>query len=326
CEYQVFLQFTPIKGLTHQELEEVEQELEHPTGRSIPKPPALQAQAILFSTNCSVAVSSTGAHVVGTRVEPYLTKATHYALASFVVLLAQMVLTIRQMGHTPTPSSISRVSYYTVAMMAVLDSYLCMLHLTGGAFYNEIYNAFSGVSFMSFALLTMFDMRYLAMIWNVQRPEAGDANTQEGRREMWLIYFRFYVVLIIGLFVIYMYTESIRPVASVLLAVLLLLLYSYWIPQIWRNIKRGTSRGIRKDYAIGTTVLRLFFPVYAFACPDNIAFIAPTKLVWALVIYSMSQLGFLLLQDSFGARFFVPAYFLPPTYNYHPIIPPADEE
>ncbi|KAJ1936339.1 hypothetical protein FBU59_005086, partial [Linderina macrospora] len=240
CEYQIFLQFTPIEGFTRQELEEIEQELERPTGLSIRKPPTLNAQAILFSTNCSVTVSSAGAHVVGTRIEPYLAKATHYALATFVVLLVQIVLTIRQMEHTATPSSISRISYYTVAMQAVLDSYLCMLHLTGGAFYNEIYLAFSGVSFMTFALLTMFDMRYLAMIWHVQRPEAGNANTQEGRRELWLIYFRFYVVLVIGLFVIYMYTESIRPIASVLLAVLLMLLYSYWIPQIWRNIKRGT--------------------------------------------------------------------------------------
>ncbi|KAI8319642.1 hypothetical protein GQ54DRAFT_264976 [Martensiomyces pterosporus] len=327
CDYQVFVQFSPVTSLTRQELDDLEDELEHPTGRSIAKPPQLLARAVLFSPNCSVAVSTQGRqHIVGTRIEPYLWKATRYALAAFALLLLQIVLLIRQIEHTPTPSSVAKVSYLTIAMQAVLDSYLCMLHLTGSVFYSELYLSFAGVSFLTFVLLSMFDMRYLVMVWRVQRPEAGDTSTSEGRRELWLIYFRFYAALILGLFVIYMYAESVRPIASALLAILLVALYSYWIPQIWRNIKRGTSQGLRMDYVVGTTVLRLFFPVYAFACPDNIAFITPTPLVGVLVAYSLAQTAFLILQDVFGPRFFVPAYFLPPTYNYHPVLPPTDEE
>ncbi|KAJ1951794.1 hypothetical protein GGI12_006400, partial [Dipsacomyces acuminosporus] len=208
CDYQMFVQFSPVAGMTRQELDELENELERPTGISLPKPPQPIAQAIMFSPNCSVSVSSQGKHIVGIRIEPYLWKAAHYALASSVVLLLQIILLIRQIEHTPTPSSLSKVSYYTIAMQAVLDCYLCMLHLTGSVFYTEIYLSFAAVSFLTFVLLAMFDMRYLVMVWSVQRPEAGDTSTASGRRELWLIYFRFYVVLILGLFVLYMYSES----------------------------------------------------------------------------------------------------------------------
>ncbi|KAI9500443.1 hypothetical protein BX070DRAFT_195956 [Coemansia spiralis] len=97
--------------------------------------------------------------------------------------------------------------------------------------------------------------------------------------------------------------------------------YSYWIPQIWRNAKRGTSRGLRKDYIVGTTLLRLFFPVYLFGCPGNIAFISPTTFVWVVSVYNIAQAAVLILQDVLGPRFFIPKEMRPEVYDYHHPLP-----
>lgn len=39
------------------------------------------------------------------------------------------------------------------------------------------------------------------------------------------------------------------------------MLYSFWLPQIWRNIQRGTRRAIQTRCVIGTTLCRLFLPL-----------------------------------------------------------------
>ncbi|CCO28681.1 putative RING finger protein C947,10 [Rhizoctonia solani AG-1 IB] len=49
-------------------------------------------------------------------------------------------------------------------------------------------------------------------------------------------------------------------------------LYSFWVPQIMRNVKRGTRKALQKRYVIGTTLCRLFFPLYIFFCPGNVLF------------------------------------------------------
>lgn len=54
---------------------------------------------------------------------------------------------------------------------------------------------------------------------------------------------------------------------------MIMILYSYWIPQIWLNAKRGSARRVlSKEYVMGTTVARLYLPLYIWACPDNILF------------------------------------------------------
>lgn len=46
-----------------------------------------------------------------------------------------------------------------------------------------------------------------------------------------------------------------------LAAVLVPVLYSFWIPQIMRNAKRGSRRGLQAKYIVGTTACRLFLPL-----------------------------------------------------------------
>ena len=45
----------------------------------------------------------------------------------------QVVLLIRQMEATATQAAVAKVSLLTVGQQAIMDAYLCLLHLTTGA-------------------------------------------------------------------------------------------------------------------------------------------------------------------------------------------------
>ncbi|KAL8293462.1 hypothetical protein RQP46_000163 [Phenoliferia psychrophenolica] len=119
------------------------------------------------------------------------------------------------------------------------------------------------------------------------------------------------------------------------IALLIIVFYSYWIPQISLNVQRGAARmTLQREYIIGTTIGRLFLPVYFLACPNNLLGAEPTKWVIPLILYSTSQAAVLLLQDSrLGARFFLPNVVLArfgvttdPVWEYHPLLSGLDIE
>lgn len=50
-----------------------------------------------------------------------------------VSFCAQVLLLIRQMESTTTPATLSKVSMLTIGQQAIMDAYLCLMHLTVGA-------------------------------------------------------------------------------------------------------------------------------------------------------------------------------------------------
>ncbi|KAI5475790.1 hypothetical protein MNV49_000841 [Pseudohyphozyma bogoriensis] len=61
------------------------------------------------------------------------------------------------------------------------------------------------------------------------------------------------------------------------LNLMMVILYSYWVPQIILNVTRGAARNaLRKDYILCTTIARLVLPVYMYACPKNLAGVEPS--------------------------------------------------
>lgn len=67
---------------------------------------------------------------------------------------------------------------------------------------------------------------------------------------------------------------------------MIMILYSYWLPQIYLNAQRGSARRVlSKEYVIGTTIARLFLPLYIWACPANILFKEPSRAYALLFAY-----------------------------------------
>ncbi|KAF9437991.1 hypothetical protein BGZ76_010278 [Entomortierella beljakovae] len=140
------------------------------------------------------------------------------------------------------------------------------------------------------------------------RPTQNN-NSDSPRSDMQAIYGRFYWMLILY--------SSAKLDDSHECRMLVLLLDS-------TNSKECDSR--LKAWAKPMVSPGLAQPIYFFACPGNLMGHEPTPWVWGLVLWVALQVGVLLLQDWLGPRFFVPKKYLPPVYDYHPILPTGDEE
>jgi hypothetical protein len=56
-------------------------------------------------------------------------------------------------------------------MQAIIDSYLCIVHLTTGVVVEALFNAFATAAFFKFMIFSIFEMRYLLIIWKARRPQ-----------------------------------------------------------------------------------------------------------------------------------------------------------
>ncbi|KAJ2824290.1 hypothetical protein FBU31_004035 [Coemansia sp. 'formosensis'] len=301
CEYHVYLQFSP--------------------GRK-----TLVARSVMFSPACSVSVATpSGQAIVGICAKTYTLMVMRYAAVAALLMVSLLLLLERQMRHTPTPARLARVSYHSLSMQAIVDSHVFVLHAIACTAVGRLAFLVAGaVALVMFTALLVLVMRYVAAVWRAQ--QSSDVSPDDCRRSLVRMYVTAYVVLVIGIVATYAYLDTQRPVPATVLATLLAVAHAYWVPQIWRNVKRNTTCGLRWDYIVGTTAIRLFFPLYAFAYADNIAFVGPAPLVWGLVALSVAQTGVLIMQDLLGPRFFVPEFLRPPAHDYHPAVSLPDEE
>lgn len=60
-----------------------------------------------------------------------------------------------------------------------MDSYLCLLHLTTGVVVDNVFIPFATAAFFTFIFVSIFGMRYLLVIWRIQRPEHTRNVTQQ---------------------------------------------------------------------------------------------------------------------------------------------------
>jgi hypothetical protein len=99
---------------------------------------------------------------------------------------------------------------------------------------------------------------------------------------------------------------------------LLLLMYSFWVPQIVTNVIKDTRKPLHPQYILGMTVTRLAIPLYIFGCPSNFMRIEPDK-KWCIAVTAFMgiQAAVLLLQHYLGSRCFIPRQILPEKYCYH---------
>jgi len=233
------------------------------------------------------------------NVEVYYNKAVNYTLMVTFVSFLQVLLLIRQMEHSNTQSGAAKVSIVMIGQQAIMDSYLCLLHLTAGILVESLFNAFATAAFFKFVVFSIFEMRYLLSIWKATRPSTSGEGWETMRRELSFLYSRFYGILLGGILLMYEFHNYMRPI--------LLLMYSFWIPQIVANVVRDSRKPLHPYYILGMTVTRLAIPLYVFGCPKNFMRVEPSK-AWcvSLCAFMGFQAGVLLLQHYFGSRCFVP--------------------
>ncbi|KAJ6816210.1 transmembrane E3 ubiquitin-protein ligase 1-like isoform X1 [Iris pallida] len=126
------------------------------------------------------------------NIEVYYNKAVNYTLMVTFISFLQVLLLIRQMEHSNTQSGAAKVSIIMIGQQAVMDAYLCLLHLTAGILVESLFNAFATAAFFKFVVFSIFEMRYLLAIWRASRPISNGEGWEIMRRELSVLYTRFY--------------------------------------------------------------------------------------------------------------------------------------
>mmetsp|Transcript_5222 Transcript_5222/g.19155 ORF Transcript_5222/g.19155 Transcript_5222/m.19155 type:complete len:558 (-) Transcript_5222:137-1810(-) len=269
----------------------------------------IQMAGKLESANCFTELS---VNATAVALEVYYNKAINYTLMVTFVSFLQVLFLIRQMEYSNTQTGAAKVSLLTIGHQAILDAYLCLLHLTAGIVVESLFNAFATAAFFKFVIFSIFEMRYLLAIWKARRPSNFEG-WGSMRRELSILYSRFYGCLLAGIIFMYQLQGLLRYV--------IFLFYAFWIPQILSNVERDSRKALHPQYIIGVSVTRLAIPLYMYGCPQNFMRVEPNPTVCLLLVgFVALQAGVLLLQHYFGARCFIPARFLPLKYDYYRVL------
>ncbi|KAI9649336.1 hypothetical protein NHQ30_001908 [Ciborinia camelliae] len=189
CEYILFAQVQPLKfnGLEYQDrssnarffVQELENELRFPNGAPTPQPPKLQLSTIIFSPDCGFMLESKGPpnfapvdgeHLVGMKQEVWLQSIRSWLTVLAVVALGQALILKYQFKEASTPSTVGRVSIYTVAMMLLADGLLFFTMALASATLSSIFPSALLASFAGMMSVAL-GIRFIATIYGVQEPE-----------------------------------------------------------------------------------------------------------------------------------------------------------
>ncbi|XP_042519209.1 transmembrane E3 ubiquitin-protein ligase FLY2-like [Macadamia integrifolia] len=214
--------------------------------------------------------SSIVLNATSVNIEVYYNKAVNYTLMVTFVSFLQVLLLIRQMEHSNTQSGAAKVSIVMIGQQAIMDAYLCLLHLTAGILVGKLSKS---------SLLVLI-------------PLFADG------------------ILLGGILAMYEFHNYLRPI--------LLLMYSFWIPQIVTNVVRDSRKPLHPHYIVGMTVTRLAIPLYVFGCPNNFMRIEHDN-NWCIClgVFMGLQASILLSQHYLGSRWFIPRQILPEKYSYY---------
>ncbi|KAI3802253.1 hypothetical protein L1987_30383 [Smallanthus sonchifolius] len=250
------------------------------------------------------------------NIEVYYNKAVNYTLMVTFISFLQVLLLIRQMEHSNTQSGAAKVSILMIGQQAIMDAYLCLLHLTAGILVESLFNAFATAAFFKFVVFSIFEMRYLLAIWKASRSINNGEGWEAMRRELSLLYSRFYGILLGGILMMYEFHRYLRSIVVIL--------QSFWIPQIICNVVGDSRKALHPHYIVGMSLTRLAIPLYVFGCPHNFMRIQPDyNFSITLVLLVAFQALILLLQHYLGSRCFIPRQILPEKYCYFRGVDPA---
>lgn len=269
---------------------------------------------MLASSNCDLYlnVSSTFEEA---NLHTFYSRASYYATFMTFVCFAQIYLLVRQIQSSNTQASAAKVSLVTIGQQAIIDSYLCLIHLTAGIIIQSIFAAFATVAFLKLIIFSIFEMRYLLLIWKARRPQSFTEGWATMRRELTVLYSRFYGTLLFGIILLYngWYHANF----------MMLIVFSFWIPQIVHNAHREAKNSLDRTYLFGMSALRLVLPLYFYGCSSNFLIAFPMyqyesnlSMCFGIISWVGIQVLVLILQDHLGPRFFIPARFLPVKYTY----------
>ncbi|KAI9063826.1 hypothetical protein FKP32DRAFT_1571123 [Trametes sanguinea] len=172
CSFKLFAQLertTVPKEL----MDELEKEIDEPTGITTVKTPELALDAVLLSQNCGMLFEMK--HVVGVQSQRLYRKITTYSGFATLVHLALLALFRRQAAHSSSAVGLSRVSRYTFLIQSLIDAISFIGHITLGIL-AEGRPSLSVLAPAGLAcLLFVYEAQMAVLIGQIQAPEDAPA-------------------------------------------------------------------------------------------------------------------------------------------------------
>jgi hypothetical protein len=276
----------------------------------------------IHSPNCDF-TSSLNATAIRTDWDHTAGKAINYSFYMMLTCLTQIVVLLRQLLHTQHQSTATRVSLLCIGWQTVLDALLCLGHIYLSLAMQPLFTAFASVAFFKLLIFCVIEMKYMAIIIQARNnANGGQSTTELLRRQVAMLHLRFYVALV-GAFLAFFYAgQQYRTLY-------MLALYSFWIPQIVHNVITEAKKPLHNYYIYGMSTTRCVAPLYMFAVKNNfLKEVYPDSpsnyfMVEMLILWIGIQTAVLIAQGKYGARFMIPARFLPPKFDYHRVVPPS---
>ena len=193
CEYIIYLQQHPV--MLQDEIAKdgvlrmIEEELRSPRGAPIPSPPPLVMSSVIFSPDCGFVLETNRSrpghadysYLSGVKQEEYNKYAGRFITIVAGVLASHVALLMRQVKEASTPSTRSRVSFYTISMMSMGDAIFMSLIVLG--LYSEASSLLlTATSFLAFFSVSFLGMKFQIEIWVVQAPERSGSSHQTTTR------------------------------------------------------------------------------------------------------------------------------------------------
>ena len=168
CDLIVFVSVLPLSGISPSALSLYETEMRMPTGQTIVYPPSMELSGVIYSPDCGTALEWRDEKAV--KVEKFWHAGRTIGLIAGSIAAVQVWWVLKEMAERGSPSSVSKVSFWTVGMQALISGYMCGIYLVTAILLENIAVPFLATTFMAFVLM-IYELRFLGLIFRVQRPE-----------------------------------------------------------------------------------------------------------------------------------------------------------
>ncbi|KAF6836266.1 ring finger ubiquitin ligase [Colletotrichum plurivorum] len=135
------------------------------------------------------------------------------------------------------------------------------------------------------------------------------------------VIFRFAMIVSVLLLVSIASTSWYPRVRNLFVNTVSMVYFSFWVPQIHRNIVRNCRRALTWRFVVGQSVLRLLPFAYFYAYEGNFLFAeTDVRALLGFCVWLWVQLWVLAFQYVLGPRFGIPKSWTPDAWDYHPVL------
>ena len=241
-----------------------------------------------------------------TNWEHTTAKAINYSFYMMLTCLTQIVILLRQLLHTQSQSVATNVSLLCIGWQTVLDAIMCISHIFLCLVMQPLFTAFASVAFFKLLIFCVIEMKYMAIIIQARNNANNTGLSQEDlRRQITLLHIKFYAALMSAILAFWYFGQTNRTLY-------VLLLYSFWVPQIILNIVTESRKPMHPYYMYGMSISRSIAPIYVFAVRNNFLkevnpdFPTEPKMCQLLILWIAIQTAILFAQSKYGTRFMIP--------------------